>query len=381
MRIKLRRKLGKRSSSYCLIGAICSVLLFLLITPAVSISSNQCSSCHSNYNQQLDLVEGSSQNNIPSNIQVGQTLTVTVVLQNINNAARYTQLSSVTARLSSHNNYFTVSTPTYNVGSLSTGTATATWQITGKSVGSDQIVITVSAFNTHESISFTDIYAPSPAITITEAGSTVQPTSSPTTTMPPTSTPTINPTINPTTKPSPNPTSKPTNTPSPTPKPTSTPMPTMPTYQSTTTPIPSKDPNNNPEQINHIDELNSNLLYIHSPLSIASYVFIFLFAMLNVKSKIQTEKLNKVIGISAWILTFLGLITGMIWAQISWGSYWSWDIKETITALLFCTFTIGLITFFEGKKNVTNWLLIACCLIVIVNILNSFLVYGLHSFV
>jgi len=103
--------------------------------------------------------------------------------------------------------------------------------------------------------------------------------------------------------------------------------------------------------------------------------------MLNVKSKIKTEKLNKVIGLSAWILTFLGLITGIIWAQIAWGSYWSWDIKETITLLLFSTVTIGLITFIEGKKKVTNWLLIACCLIVIVNILNSFVFYGLHSFI
>jgi len=103
--------------------------------------------------------------------------------------------------------------------------------------------------------------------------------------------------------------------------------------------------------------------------------------MLNVKSKIKIEKLNKVIGLSAWILTFLGLITGIIWAQIAWGSYWSWDIKETITLLLFSTVTIGLITFIEGKKKVTNWLLIACCLIVIVNILNSFVFYGLHSFI
>jgi len=301
-----------------------------------------------------------------------------VVIQNINNAPRYTQFSSVTATLSSQNNYFTISTPTYNVGSLYTGITTATWQITGKSVGTDQIIITVSAINTHESISFTDSYSPNPAITITEATSTPQPTSSPTT--PPTSTPTNDPTINPTRQPTPNPTSKPTATPNPTttPKSTSTPISTT---QPTTTPTPSIETNNNPGQKNHTNELNSNLLYIHPPLSIASYVFIFLFTMLNVKSKIKIEKLNKVIGLSAWILTFLGLITGIIWAQIAWGSYWSWDIKETITLLLFSTVTIGLITFIEGKKKVTNWLLIACCLIVIVNILNSFVFYGLHSFI
>jgi len=127
MHIKLHRNFGITSTSYFLIGTVCLVLLLLLIAPAVSISSNQCSSCHSNYNQQIDLVEGSNQNNIPSTIQVGQTLTITVVIQNINNAPRYTQFSSVTATLSSQNNYFTISTPTYNVGSLYTGITTATW--------------------------------------------------------------------------------------------------------------------------------------------------------------------------------------------------------------------------------------------------------------
>jgi cytochrome c-type biogenesis protein CcsB len=36
----------------------------------------------------------------------------------------------------------------------------------------------------------------------------------------------------------------------------------------------------------------------------------------------------------------LVLITGAIWAQIAWGSYWSWDIKETWTLATWLLYTL-----------------------------------------
>ncbi len=36
----------------------------------------------------------------------------------------------------------------------------------------------------------------------------------------------------------------------------------------------------------------------------------------------------------------LVLITGAIWAQIAWGSYWSWDIKETWTLVTWLLYTL-----------------------------------------
>ena len=38
----------------------------------------------------------------------------------------------------------------------------------------------------------------------------------------------------------------------------------------------------------------------------------------------------------------LVLITGAIWAQLAWGSYWSWDIKETWTLATWLVYTIVL---------------------------------------
>jgi ABC-type transport system involved in cytochrome c biogenesis permease subunit len=38
----------------------------------------------------------------------------------------------------------------------------------------------------------------------------------------------------------------------------------------------------------------------------------------------------------------LVLITGAIWAQLAWGRYWSWDIKETWTLATWLVYTIVL---------------------------------------
>ncbi len=362
-------------TSYVLIAVAAVILLSLIVAPAGSISSNQCSFCHgSAYSQQLDILEGNSQNIIPSTIQVGQTLTVTIMLENINNAPTYNQLSGVLATLAAKNNHFSVNEPTYNIGSLSTGTAAATWQITGTSMGSDQLVITATGTNTHGNVILTDNYSPNPSITI---NGTASPTSTPLPTQPPTDTPiptviptiTPNPTSNPTStplstttnKPSNNPTAFPTATPNQTAKPSPTPIGTETTNKK------------------HQLELNSVMLYIHPPLAVIGYIFIFLFTAIILR-KTNSGKTTTILGVTAWLLTFLGLLTGMLWAQIAWGSYWSWDLKETLTLVLFLTLSAGQIAYFEDKQNTTKWLLILSCVLSVITGLSSFVISGLHSF-
>jgi cytochrome c-type biogenesis protein CcsB len=36
----------------------------------------------------------------------------------------------------------------------------------------------------------------------------------------------------------------------------------------------------------------------------------------------------------------LGIITGAIWAQVAWGNYWSWDIKETWALMVWLVYTL-----------------------------------------
>lgn len=126
-------------------------------------------------------------------------------------------------------------------------------------------------------------------------------------------------------------------------------------------------------------ELNSIMLYIHPPLSIIGFVLVFLFAVLMLK-KMYQNKLTKYTGVSLWLFTFLGLLTGMLWAQWAWGSYWSWDPKETLTLALFLTVSAAQVAYFEKKYTISKWVTVIGCVLTIITGLSSFIIAGLHSF-
>ncbi len=78
------------------------------------------------------------------------------------------------------------------------------------------------------------------------------------------------------------------------------------------------------------------LLYFHPPVAIAAYLFIIINAVMTFGSERNERWLVLSIRIG-WVLTLIGLISGMIWAQIAWGTYWNWDPKETANLALFLT--------------------------------------------
>jgi ABC-type transport system involved in cytochrome c biogenesis permease subunit len=128
-------------------------------------------------------------------------------------------------------------------------------------------------------------------------------------------------------------------------------------------------------------ESDSAMLYIHPPLAVAGYVFIFLFTALIFSKKRADGRLLRLSGIAAWLLTFLGLVTGMLWAQSAWGSYWSWDPKETMTLLLFLSISGSLIGFLEKNKKVSRAFAVLSCILVVLTVSTSFVTIGLHSFI
>ncbi len=121
------------------------------------------------------------------------------------------------------------------------------------------------------------------------------------------------------------------------------------------------------------------MLYIHPPLSIIGYVFIFLFALFLFRTKNKPRE-TRILGAVAWTLTFAGLVTGMLWAQLAWGSYWSWDPKETTTFVLFAAISAGTLAQFEKKTGVAKWLSLSACALAVVTGASSFIMTGLHSF-
>jgi len=194
---KIILKAHKASGAIILIATLL-VIVSLFEAPAFSASTLKCSTCHNSiYNQELKFLEENSQNIIPSIIQVGQILNVTVTLENIDDASKYFLLSAVSVSLASKNNHFSVDSSTFKIKTMAPGIATANWQITGKSPGSDEIIITATGINDHGNVFFSDQYSPNPSITIidtdyaTPIDTTPQPTNLPTQTNIPSPTPRI----------------------------------------------------------------------------------------------------------------------------------------------------------------------------------------------
>ena len=90
----------------------------------------------------------------------------------------------------------------------------------------------------------------------------------------------------------------------------------------------------------------------------------------------------RIIGLGFPFLT-IGIIAGGVWANEAWGSYWSWDPKETwalITWIVFATYLHARITKgWEGKKTAVlgglGFFVIWICYLGV-----NFLGKGLHSY-
>lgn len=130
----------------------------------------------------------------------------------------------------------------------------------------------------------------------------------------------------------------------------------------------------------NLQELNSWMLFVHPPLAVAGYVLIFLFTIFMFGRKRVQKRNTNFLGATAWVLTFLGLVTGMIWAEIAWGSYWSWDPKETLTLLLFLSVSASFGAYHEHHYRLSKWVSVVSCSILVLTALSSFIIAGLHSF-
>ena len=128
-------------------------------------------------------------------------------------------------------------------------------------------------------------------------------------------------------------------------------------------------------------ELNSLMLFIHPPLSILGYVFLFVFTFYLYRASSSKKRIVGFLGLAAWVFSILGMVTGMIWAQVAWGSYWSWDPKETLTLILLIAVSASVVSYFEHNLKLAKWLALISCALSVITALSSVILTGLHSFV
>ena len=89
------------------------------------------------------------------------------------------------------------------------------------------------------------------------------------------------------------------------------------------------------------------IMYVHVPaawISLASFSFIAVLSILNFIFKIKNLTLiTKSIAPIGLMFTLIAIVTGSIWGQPTWGTFWVWDARITsmiILALFYIFFII-----------------------------------------
>ena len=99
---------------------------------------------------------------------------------------------------------------------------------------------------------------------------------------------------------------------------------------------------------------NVRIMYIHVPaawISLAAFCLIAFLSVINFTFKIKhTLLISKSIAPIGLLFACLAIITGSIWGQPTWGTWWVWDARLT-SMLVLCLFYLAYILSFKIIKN------------------------------
>ena len=143
-----------------------------------------------------------------------------------------------------------------------------------------------------------------------------------------------------------------------------------------------------PQITSLIPVLHSPWLTTHVSLIMISYsLFAFMAVIAGVdlvKKDARLDALNRLMLYPAEIFLTIGIFLGAIWANQSWGTYWSWDPKEVwalISMLIYCIpFHTESLPFMK-KAKVMDWYLIMAFLSILMTYFGvNYLLGGMHSY-
>ena len=141
--------------------------------------------------------------------------------------------------------------------------------------------------------------------------------------------------------------------------------------------------------------LQSEWLLIHVPIAIASYGLFVCSAAASaaylyytVKRPSESAKTARLDQLSTTCITAgllllaVAIIMGSLWAKAAWGSYWSWDPKETwslITAVIY-TLYLGLRQIGMKGEEAAYVSLVGFICVIFTYLGVSYIIPGLHSY-
>ena len=127
--------------------------------------------------------------------------------------------------------------------------------------------------------------------------------------------------------------------------------------------------------------LHSPWLSIHVTLVMLAYALLVVIGFTAlwgiIRPKLADEmrkRAMKLLGPAVWLLG-LGIFTGAVWANVSWGRYWGWDPKETWALVTFMLYAIPL-----HIKRPPLWMLVAPLASVAMTYFGVNLLPSLHAY-
>lgn len=148
----------------------------------------------------------------------------------------------------------------------------------------------------------------------------------------------------------------------------------------------------NPSVTPLLPVLASPLLSLHVVVIMISYTLLAVITLNSLTAlvlrrediSVQLAGLNRLLLTPALLLLTAGIFVGAVWANQSWGCYWSWDPKETwalITLLVYC-FPVheGSLTAFRRPLFLHIYLALAFATVLMTYFGVNFLLGGMHSY-
>lgn len=152
----------------------------------------------------------------------------------------------------------------------------------------------------------------------------------------------------------------------------------------------------NPQITHLMPVLNSPLLSIHVSLMMISYTLIGFITIISLLSVIlilfqqnneaiqNLTSLNQLLLYPALFFMSAGIFIGAIWANVSWGNYWSWDPKETWALISMLYYSISMhndsLPFLRKPHLFHLYLIIGAFLILTTYFGVNYYFGGMHSY-
>lgn len=150
----------------------------------------------------------------------------------------------------------------------------------------------------------------------------------------------------------------------------------------------------NPQITQLMPVLQSPLLSVHVMVIMFSYALFGLTALIGLQCLIahhrkQEEKEQQLAALSQFLLypavalIAIGIFIGAIWANVSWGRYWSWDSKETwalITMLIYSAPLHADIKWLRKAQHMHIYMLLAFLSVLMTYFGVNYFLSGMHSY-